>query len=271
MPDDVAARTASTRSARGSLRDGKWAEAREVFGLLASRYPGHPLAVEGFRWLTRYHASTEARRRTEIQQKLLLKNVSFDALPGADKVIAGQRHRVSGDAADASTRTSTAFHSPDMIMKWHQACLDLEPKLAAFGPVHSRDPAAWLCFLAARRQVGKHADADTFVRDYFKHTPGAAAMAPGVDPWRDCLAAELWLTDRNAMPVPPKPLGVCQRPDLRPLLDGKLDDACWQDAKPLALKVAAADRERGRREGVRQTVTRPRPGSPTTSSSCTSR
>ena len=33
------------------------------------------------------------------------------------------------------------------------------------------------------------AQREAFVADYFKHTPGAATMAPGIDPWRDCLAA----------------------------------------------------------------------------------
>lgn len=237
LPDDTAARTAHA-VATHYAREGKWAEAREVFGLLASQYPGHPLAIEAFRWLTRYHASSEARRRTEIQQKLLIKSVSFEAVPGAGTVA----------PAGGATRGNTPaihedqyrFYSPEAILKWHQSCLDLEPKLIAFGPVHSRDPAAWLCFLAARRQVGRHNEVITFVRDYFKNTPGAAPMTPGVDPWRDCIAAELWMTDRNLMPVQPKPLGVGRHTEVRPLLDGKLDDACWRDLKPLTLSVASA-------------------------------
>jgi hypothetical protein len=130
------------------------------------------------------------------------------------------------------------MYSPDMIHKWHQACLDFEPKLAAFGPVYARDPAAWLSFAAARRHTGKHADAEAFVRDYLKHTPGAATMAPGTDPWRDCLAAEAWLTS-GAVSAQPKPLGYCRHTETRPFLDGKLDDPCWKDLKPLTLKVVA--------------------------------
>jgi hypothetical protein len=113
--------------------------------------------------------------------------------------------------------------------------LDLELKLEAYGPAYSRDPAAWLCFLAARRHLGKHAEAINFIRDYFKTTPGAAALPPGTDAWRDCLAAELWMTDRSLVPIQPKPLGVCRHTETRPLLDGKLDDACWQNLKPIQL------------------------------------
>lgn len=232
MPDDVAARTAYTVGMRFA-REGKWTEAREVFGTLSLNYPGHPLAVEGFRWLARFHSSTEARRRVEIQQKLLLKSVTFEANSGTVKPASGTTATVG---APVVTEDHYKFHSPDMILKWHSACLELEPKLSGFGPVYARDPAAWLCFLTARRQVGKYAEADQFVLDYFKHTAGAADLAPGTDVWRDCLAAELWLANRSAMPTLAKSLGVCKTTDTRPLLDGKLDDDCWKAAKVLDLK-----------------------------------
>lgn len=242
LPDDMAARTAHALAGR-LAREGKWAEAREVYGLITAQYPGHPLAIEAYRWLIRYHSSSEARRRTEIQQKLLLQTATFQAPEGLSslRVASGSVSRSDGPTIQ---QDSYHLYSPEAILQWHQACLDLEPKLSAFGPLHARDPAAWLCFLAARRQVGRHADAITFIRDYFKVSPGVAALPPGVDPWRDCLAAELWMTDRSLVSLQPKPMGFCRHTELRPMLDGKLDDPCWQDLKPLALTVvsAAADR-----------------------------
>jgi hypothetical protein len=151
MPDDVAARTTF---AVGSylVREGKWTEAREVYGLLAIHYPGHPLAVEAFRWLARYHVSTEARRRVEIQQKLSLKGVSFGANKSNNLAPASGTSTPIGTVAVAEDHYK--FHSPDFIFRWHAAALELEPKLAGFGPVYSRDPASWLCFHTARRQIG---------------------------------------------------------------------------------------------------------------------
>ncbi|HEY1192266.1 MAG TPA: YCF48-related protein [Gemmata sp.] len=238
LPDDVAARTAFAVGSR-LAREGKWVEAREVFGVLTVNYPGHPLSIEAFRWLTRYHASTEARRRTEIQQKILFKSVSF----GANEVndIKPASGTAAGVGAAEVTEDVYRFYSPNMIVKWHQTCLDLEPKLAALGPAYSRDPAAWLCFLSARRQVGRYDDAAAFINDYFKRAPEAVTAAPGADLWRDCLASELWVTNPTAVPTPPKPLGYCRRADTRPLLDGELNDECWtKNAKALALKVTAA-------------------------------
>jgi photosystem II stability/assembly factor-like uncharacterized protein len=240
LPDDVAARTLHTIGSR-LVGEGKWAEAREVFGLLALNYPGHPLAIEAYRWLVRYHGSSETRRRTEIYQKLLVKNVTFDAVTPAGGLIRPGTVRTAG--GPAIQEDEYRLLSPEAITQWHQACLDLEPKLEAYGPAYSRDPAAWLCFLAARRQVGKYAEAINLIRDYFKATPGAATLAPGIDPWRDCLAAELWMTDRSLVPNQPKPMGTSRSTDTRPLLDGKLDDACWQNLKPLQLSSMAASPE----------------------------
>ncbi len=246
MPADVAARTAYAIGSR-LVREGKWSEAREVFGVLAINYPGHPLSVEAFRWLARYHASTEARRRAEIQQKVLVKNAGFDGGGRIPINPAGGTNAHAGNPV--VTQDEYKFHSPDMIFKWHAATLELEPKLAGFGPVYSRDPASWLCFLTARRQIGKYVEAEEFIARYFKHTPGAAAMTPGIDPWRDCLAAELWLTNREAVPMPPKAVATCKLTESRPLLDGKLDDTCWQAAKVMELKVITS--ASGKSEGAK--------------------
>lgn len=232
LPDDIAARTLHAIGTR-FVNQGKWPEAREVFGLLALHYPGHPLAIEAYRWLVRYHASSETRCRNEIQQKLLLRHVTFESVAPAGGLIRPGVIRTAGGPAIRDDEYR--LHSPEAATHWHQACLDLELKLEAYGPAYSRDPAAWLCFLAARRHLGKHAEAINFIRDYFKTTPGAAALPPGTDAWRDCLAAELWMTDRSLVPIQPKPLGVCRHTETRPLLDGKLDDACWQNLKPIQL------------------------------------
>lgn len=243
LPDDIAARAAFGVGMQ-LARAGKWSEAREVFALLLAKYPGHPLSMEAYRWLLRYHASSETRRRVEIQQKLAFKTVSFQPGPGGARQVVPAN--ANGLPATTTNVTEDVYrlYSPDMIYRWHQTCLDFEPRLSAFGPVYARDPSAWLNFLAARRQIGKHAEAQQFVGEYFKLTPGATAQAPGLDPWRDCLASELWLTQPTAMPAAPKPLGQCRRCDTRPFLDGKLDDPCWTDAKPIGLKPVAAASDR---------------------------
>ena len=130
MPDDVAARTVYAVGSQFA-RAGKWAEAREVFALLADRYPGHPLAMDGFRWLLRYHAGSEPRRRVEIQQKIAYGKVVFQPDTGNRLVPVGG---ASGPAqVPVKTEDVYRMHSQEMIVRWHQACIDFEPRLARRG------------------------------------------------------------------------------------------------------------------------------------------
>jgi hypothetical protein len=48
------------------------------------------------------------------------------------------------------------------------------------------------------------------------------------------------MTDRSLIPNQPKPFGFCRHTEIRPMLDGKLDDACWQEVKPLSLAVVSS-------------------------------
>ena len=124
MRDDTAARTAYAVGSQFA-RAGKWAEAREVFALLAARYPGHPLAIDAFRWLLRYHAGSETRRRVEIQQKITFGSIVFQQDQPRRVVPVGAS---ASPAAPAATEDVYRLYSPDMIVKWHQACLDFVEK-----------------------------------------------------------------------------------------------------------------------------------------------
>ncbi|MCE9530540.1 MAG: hypothetical protein K8T89_05330, partial [Planctomycetes bacterium] len=70
---------------------------------------------------------------------------------------------------------------------------------------------------------------------------GGQTLIRGADAWRDCAMAELWLTNRTTATTPAKPLGYCAMNSPRPKLDGKLDDECWQAARPMKLATTAGD------------------------------
>ena len=256
LPDDIAARTAHAVGTRFA-QTGKWAEAARC-----SRCWGPNTPATRSRWMATAGAPRLPRRHRAAAARRGAAEARFGrtSLAGGGVVQAGATNALS-------RRTCTGCHDPAMIVRWHQACLDMEPKLAAFGPLYSRDPAAWLSLLSARRHVGKHAEADAFLREFFKGN--TAPTQPGQDLWRDCLAAELWLADRSLVPTPPKPLAASAFTETRPLLDGKLDDPCWQAAKALPLTPTAAT---GRPDDAPRSprATRPRRSSPTTASSSTS-
>ncbi|HEY2911333.1 MAG TPA: YCF48-related protein, partial [Gemmataceae bacterium] len=117
LPDDMAARTAFAIGMQFA-RAGKWAEAREVFALLVERHPAHPVAIDAYRWLLRYHASSETRRRVEIQQKLAFNRVSFDPRDGS-------RERLIPAGGSSATVTDVTvagdvyrLYDSNMILKW---------------------------------------------------------------------------------------------------------------------------------------------------------
>jgi photosystem II stability/assembly factor-like uncharacterized protein len=199
--------------------DGQWMMAREVFELMASRYPTHPLSAEAYRWLAQHASSSEARRRHELGQfvastKFELKQASQTEPPNV---------------------TRNPIQSPE-ARNWYNAAPELEPKMAAFGSLYLHDPAFQMSLQSARRSLGDAEAAQKWIKRFVGENVANGRTA---DPWRECAAAELWLTERSTHNS--RPSGLCRMTPKRPNLDGKLDDECWQDLKPLALKSAAGN------------------------------
>jgi hypothetical protein len=68
----------------------------------------------------------------------------------------------------------------------------------------------------------------------------AAQRSGAVDPaWRQCAQLEQWLADPRG--VPPKPVLRCRPASSRPHLDGKLDDAVWQQTEAVPLRSPLGD------------------------------
>ena len=218
-------------------QSGQWRLAREAFALLVERYPGHPLAIDSYRWLIQFHASSEARRREELGQFLVLTTTDVRQAGGAptrdDPVIAGSRtvRPVSETTAEQQTITLT---NASAARRWFEGALAVESRLAAFGPRVAEDPAVQFTLHAARRQLGDFERPKSWVRSFLMQprSPGVQ----GTDPWRENAAAELWLAERSG--PPPKPVANCRLTESRPYLDGNLDDDCWRDATPIVLKSA---------------------------------
>jgi photosystem II stability/assembly factor-like uncharacterized protein len=249
LPDEVAVRAAHAVASE-YVRRGQWALARETFLLLIDRYPAHPLALDACRWVIRHNSSSEARRRHELGQFLVtvrqqdfgqpqekdpapmpdaegVRPASFDTegpekkprLPNIPEVQVQQQGAV------------TAYASPAQARQWYQSSLDLESRLAAFGPLAATDPSLQFCLQAARRNLGGGEEALKWYEDFARRQP------PG--PWRTAAAAELWLARRGG--PPPRPVLKCRPAETRPLLDGRLDDACWQGAAEERLQNAAGE------------------------------
>jgi hypothetical protein len=232
LPDDQAAPAAFAAATR-YVREGQWEMAREVFLMMVERYPTHPLTPDAYRWLLRQGSSSEARRRDELGQFLVLGKRQCGVLEGNEEANHAEVKR-GGPApkfVDKNFQTVAVGNSKDTIRKWYQGSLDLEPRLAAFGPLFANDPSVQFCLQAARRNLGDFDGPKKWYMHFVTKQPES--------PWRSAAAAELWLANRQG--PPPKPVAQCRFTDTRPFLDGKLDDECWQGVQPLTLKGAAGD------------------------------
>jgi hypothetical protein len=62
---------------------------------------------------------------------------------------------------------------------------------------------------------------------------------PNGDAWTACARGETWLADRKGAPT--KPIIQCITASKRPVLDGRLDDAVWKQARPVSLQSPLGD------------------------------
>ncbi len=223
MPDDMACRTA-VGLGRQLAAQGKWVSARELFLIAVDRYGDFAESGEAIRWLMRYYTSAEARRRAEKENTLTLQY----------STMAPSKTGIQQTGL-AQPESGPRFSEAEGQQLWCKACTELEPKLAGFGSEFRRDPNCVLTLASAKRQLGRSGDAATILAEAFKSANARAAYKPGADDFRDCLAAEIWLNNREAFPTAPKPFAFCPKSGVKPHLDGKIDDDCWKDLKPISL------------------------------------
>jgi photosystem II stability/assembly factor-like uncharacterized protein len=217
-------------------RLGQWSIARELFLLMADRYPTHPLAVDSYRWLIQHNSSSEARRRLELGQFMVLSSTDYQVSPTASSLVPssgiqqGEAIRKGGVEVKQERLMGTLSDRSE-IRQWHQGCLEMGKRLAAFGPLFASDPSIQFCLQASRRTLG---DIET-ARQWYTEFHRDAAEGP----WRDAAGAELWLL--NHAGLPPKPVARCRQTATRPFLDGNFDDPCWDGLKPIVLKNAVGE------------------------------
>ena len=235
-------------AATAYARAGNWGMAREAYLLLLNKVPAHPLSAEAARWLVRFQASSEARRRFELGQfvELTETEVTWKDRPIPRREIPKGKTPDKLPPESEIIQTTHRETLPGVVSgrKWYEHALDLESRLAAHGELFARDVPTNLCWAAARRQLGKAEESQRWLLRYITETAipvGAPTGARGADPWRECVLFESWLLNRAGQPTPPKPVAACRRTTARPYLDGRLDDDCWRDATPLPLSTMAGD------------------------------
>jgi photosystem II stability/assembly factor-like uncharacterized protein len=229
LPADRGAK-AALAIANELVRQGQWLLAQEAFLAMVERYPLDPQSVDAYRWLIRYSSSSEAHRRLELGQFLLL-GLTGDSKVSSGPVQLGKDPKTLQGMKLSQQEFGNYLASPDELRHLHQGSLLLAARLKELGPVFSNDPSIQFCLQASKRQLNQQQEALEFYKHFCaEHDSGA---------WREVAVQELWFA--NPAGPPPRPVARCLFCDNKPLLDGKFDDDCWQNLKPVVLKNAVND------------------------------
>ncbi len=180
---------------------GRWPLAAETFELLCDRYADHPLSRPALLWLVQYYAGGEPAWRTD----------------GAQRYAVRQASALSIDSSQQEDRPGRAAQLGRQIEQ-------TRPELFA-------DPALRFPLAVAHRKQGFPRQAERF---YLSKSRSATH-----DPWRACAQGERWLAEPKGQP--PKPVLHCAAARSKPRLNGRFDDAVWQQGKPAELKSARYD------------------------------
>jgi photosystem II stability/assembly factor-like uncharacterized protein len=239
LPDEQGAPAISAIAGQYA-RQGQWELAREAYLLMVDRYPAHALAVDAYRWLVRHASSSEARRRHELGQFLMVTQTKFPLAargPLAKPLVTEDEESSVEGKQDAPSKRGvertgqiTFLADQAQTRQWYRGSLEIGKRLAGFGPLFGSDPAIQFCLQASRRHLGEFKETEDWYRRFKDHFPKG--------PWHDAAVAELWLAGRS--PACPKAVFRCPRAEAKPFVDGKLDDPCWKH-KSVVLGNAVGD------------------------------
>ena len=224
LPDEHAAQVSFAIASRFAER-GQWYCTQEFYLYLVDRAPAHPLAPEAYRWLLKLNTSSEARRRHELKHFAIAEPIGLANKKGPplveEKIV--KAGHIVGAGNEVLSRSD--------VREWNKGSFEWSRRLASFGSVHAFDAGTQFCLQSAKRSLGEVAASNSAMDRLRKFVP--------TGPWHDAARSELWLTDRSQM-LNRRP-GRARYTEVRPYLDGKFDDACWKDIKPMSLDNSVGD------------------------------
>jgi photosystem II stability/assembly factor-like uncharacterized protein len=200
--------------------------ATEVMTTLVEQLPEHSLSDAALMWLIHNYTSEEAA----------LRSLSVAAQVGPAPVIEPSESAAEIRPVSATEPLLGPVAGAGRIAVQPVASEQRAQRALAFGqlleqrrPSLSVEPSIRFALATAVRQQAGTAAAE-------RQLQSLAANASG-DAWSQCAKAELWLANPEEGRCPKKVL-ACASASAKPRLDGRLDDAVWQSAKPISLLAA---------------------------------
>jgi hypothetical protein len=139
-------------------------------------------------------------------------------------------------APGASVTSDSRIVHKDLDQKfrfWQSRALKMAKAIERRDAAMAGEPSVQFPLAAIHRQRTSFLKSDEIYR---RHVGQEFAT-----PWSQAAAGEIWLS--NSLSPPAGPVTPCGFTPSRPVLDGVLSDACWQDAAELPLVVSAKSRK----------------------------
>lgn len=251
MPDNQAALILAQLAA-AYRRQGQWDLAEATLVEMVERYPHEPAAQDAMRWLVQLWVGTELTYRrlqsTNIERKRMsvetanlnqrMRNAgqrlgTNEATLGSEiEQVAGQDSSLKVEQLDFKLNIG---QNKDLRQERANLWQDKAKRMAALlqrtSPAwyHSPDIQMPLAALFRQRQLATDAN-----ECYHRIMNGRDQS-----PWQKTAATELWLNQMAG--VPPKPLYGCRTVPKPPVLDGLINDECWQQAEEMPLTSDQVD------------------------------
>lgn len=199
---------------RQHVEHGRWELARAVFQELLESQPQHPLALEAYRWLIGYYASSEALLRTAKPAVFQSQQTSFT--------------RSSNDAPTtiATEQQQHVTQRPEYKKESCGMAILMGSRLYVASPHLWADPRLQLCLYSAYRRIG-----NTQVLDSHWHT---IVDSNPKTRWAAAIELEKWLI--NPSDIPPRNFVESRHVGGKPYLDGQIEEAAWKGIKPVVLQ-----------------------------------
>lgn len=198
--------------------------AADTFYLLARRYTDHPLADSALVWLLRYYCSGEVA--TAMQATGTGSNIRVQHQTLSNVTQPGRETIKQAGLSEPATTQGTLTREERL-----ERAAQLGSYLEQARPALFADPAIRFPMAAAERARGNTAAAEKYL---------TVLANQAIDPaWKRCAETErsfVQSRSRQRSAIPSKPVTNLRLTEQRPLLDGKLDEPCWQQAEKLVLQ-----------------------------------
>jgi photosystem II stability/assembly factor-like uncharacterized protein len=234
---------------------GQWELGELALSELIEKYPSQPAALRATQrlmqawgsnevtWRRLRRSSTETKRHQSRPDLTVPQAVQFAEARLEKQSQKAQRTVFNSDDEEAENVLENEVATPppagpapvekhvthrDLDRKqkaWRARAFKLLADLKRRDPALAADPVVQFPVAALHRQRTAHLKADEIYQRF--------ASAQAGTPWAQAASGELWLGDVSNPPT--SPVTRCNFTSSRPVLDGVLDDLCWEQGFPNAL------------------------------------